>query len=229
MKITALTETNADRRAQLTRDRVLEVAIDLADREGIAAVSMRKLGQELGIEAMSLYTHVRNKDDLLDGMVDAIIAEIPILPSDGHWKSTLRRTILAARDVLLRHPWAPRIIESRTDPGPAVSRYINAVIGIFRESGFSIDLTHHALHLMGSRMLGFSQDLYDDSGTLSAEEAAAIARHLGDTFPYIAEMVIAVSHEGGLGGCDDNEEFAFALEFLLDGLERLHAKELSGG
>lgn len=225
MKINARNESTAERRPLLTRERVLEVAIELADRDGMAAVSMRKLGQELGIEAMSLYTHVRNKDDLLDGMVDAVIAEIPLPPGGDDWKSDLRRTILAAREVLIRHPWAPRIIESRTDPGPAVLRYVNAVIGLLREGGFSLDLTHHALHVMGSRMMGFSQDLFDDSGTLSAEEAAGVAEQMGGAFPYIAEMVVAVSHEGGLGGCDDNEEFRFALEFMLDGLERLRAAE----
>jgi AcrR family transcriptional regulator len=105
---------------------------------------MRKLGQELGVEAMSLYTHVRNKDDLLDGMVEAIVSEIPTSLDAAGWKTSLRRTVLAARSVILRHPWAPDIIESRTAPGPALLQYFNAVIGILREGGLSISLTHHA-------------------------------------------------------------------------------------
>jgi AcrR family transcriptional regulator len=221
MKIAALSEASEERRTQLTPERVLGTAVHLADRDGINAVSMRRLGQELGVEAMSIYTHVRNKDDLLDGMVEVVVSEIPINPEGTDWKTSLRRMILAARGVLLRHPWAPRVIETRTEPGPAVTRYVNTVIGIFREGGFSVDLTHHALHILGSRMLGFNQDLFDDSEPLSAEAAVTLARELAGTLPYIAEMVLAVNHEGGLGGCDDDVEFEFGLDFILDGLERL--------
>src|SRR5918999_3852365 len=212
--------SSSERRTTLTRERVVAAAIGLADRHGIESVSMRKLGQELGIEAMSLYTHVRNKDDLLDGMVDAVVREIPTPPGGGDWKASLRATILGARGVLLRHSWAPRIIETRPDPGEAVLRHTDTLIGIMREGGLSIGLTHHALHLLGSRILGFSQDLFDDSGDVSPEQMAILAERLGATHPWGAEMAVAVSHEGGLGGCDDHVEFEFALDLILDGLER---------
>lgn len=221
MKIAAVGETSAERRPQLTRERVVDGAVDLADRDGIESVSMRRLADELGIEAMSLYTHVGNKDDLLDAMVDAVISEIPIDPDKAGWKASLRRTILGARAVLLRHPWAPRVIESRSAPGPAVPRYFNAVIGTLREGGFSIAQTHHALHILGSRVLGFVQDPYDDSGEITPEAAAIFAAQTADTLPYVAEMALGTAHEGGLGGCDTDAEFEFALDFILDGLERL--------
>lgn len=221
MRIAAPGEASAERRTQLTRERVLEAAVRLADHEGIETVSMRRLGQELGVEAMSLYTHVRNKEDLLDGMVEAVVGEIPIGRDAADWRASMRETILGARGVLLRHTWAPHVIETRTSPGPAVSRYLDSVIGTLRRAGFSLELTHHALHILGSRVLGFSQDLYDDSAELSPEEAAAFAAVVADTFPYIAEMAVAGSHEGGLGGCDDDVEFAFSLDLILDGLERL--------
>jgi len=154
MKIATLSETGTERRAQLTRARVVATAIELADRDGIEALSMRKLAQELGVEAMSLYTHVRNKDDLLDGMVDAVISEIPIRADGANWKTSLRQTVLAARSVVLHHPWAPRTVETRTTAGPAVPRYFNAVIGILREGGFSIALAHHALHISAAGCSG---------------------------------------------------------------------------
>ena len=184
---------------------------------------MRKLGQELGVEAMSLYNHVRNKDDVLDGIADAVVGEIDVRPSAADWKTSLRQRVISARTVLLRHPWAPGVIQSRTSPSPAMLRYLESVIGILREGGFSIDLAHHAMHVMGSRVLGFTQELLDDSKELGSdpEMAAILARELGDKYPRLTEMAMAVSHDGGLGGCDDDSEFAFALDLILDGLERL--------
>ena len=210
----------APRRSPLTRERVLKAAVRLADREGIEAVSMRRLGTELGIEAMSLYTHVRGKDDLLDGMIELVIREIPI-HRDGGWKVALRTTILAARAVVLRHPWAPRIIESRNDPGPSGLHYYDAVMGILREGGFSLEMTHHAIHLFGSRLLGFTQDLFDDSPDVDPEAMKAMAAALADSHPYVSEMALGATHDGALGGCDDDVEFAFGLDLILDGLERM--------
>jgi AcrR family transcriptional regulator len=195
--------------------------IELADRDGIESISMRRLAQELGVEAMSLYTHVRNKDDLLDGMVDAVIGEIPASADGADWKTSLRQMALAARSVVLTHPWAPRPIESRATPGPAALRYINTVLGILREGGFTVAQAHHALHILGSRLLGFTQELFDDSGDVDPETAASIAGELGATLPYIAEMALAVTHAGALGPCDDDAEFEFALDLILDGLDRL--------
>jgi len=223
MKIAGPGSSGAERRTQLTRERVVAAGIDLADRDGIESISMRRLAQELGIEAMSLYTHVRNKDDLLDGMVDAVIGEIPTSVDSADWKTSLRRMALAARGVVLTHPWAPRPIATRTTPGPAMMRYVNTVLGILREGGFTIALAHHALHILGSRMLGFTQELFDDSGDLDPEEAARLASELGAVLPHVAEMALAVTHGGALGGCDDDVEFEFALDFILDGLDRLQS------
>lgn len=221
MKIAASDGTGAPRRTQLTRERVLAVAIQLADRDGIESLSMRRLAQELDVEAMSLYTHVRNKDGLLDGMVDAVISEIPTSADGVDWKTSLRGTALAARSVVLRHPWVARTVETRTAPGPAMLGYLNAVIGILREGGFSIAQAHHTLHILGSRLLGFTRDLFDDSGDLDPEAATRLANTLGVTHPYVAEMALAVTHTGALGPCDDDVEFEVVLDFLLDGLDRL--------
>lgn len=220
MRIAPLGDATQDGRTPLNRARVLEAAVDLADRDGIESVSMRRLGQELGIEAMSLYTHVRGKDDLLDGMVEVVVARIPLEPDGSDWQTSLRQTIFGARAVLLRHPWAPRIIETRDVPGPAMLRYMDAVTGILRDGGFSIELTHHALHVLGSRILGFSQDLFNDSEELDPAAAATFAAELAGVFPHIGEIALAASHDGGLGGCDDDVEFAFGLDVILEGLER---------
>jgi AcrR family transcriptional regulator len=212
------TPVEEERRTSLTRARVIEAAMQLADREGLDAVSMRKLGQVLGVEAMSLYTHVKGKDDLLDAMIEAVVAEIPE-PADGpDWQTRLRRTILASRAVLLRHPWAPRVIERQPAAGPAMLAYFDAVAGIMRTGGFSVELTHHAMHVLGSRALGFIQDLYTDSDDVPIDRDT-LRRALGG-FPWVLEIAMAASHEGGLGGCDDDVEFAFGLDIILEGLER---------
>jgi len=210
-------------REPLSRERVLRAAITLADQGGIASLSMRKLAQDLGVEAMSLYNHVRNKEDLLDGMADAIVGEIDVRPTREHWKLALRRRMMAARTVLLRHPWAAHVIESRRTLSPMMVRYMEDVVRMLREGGFSVDQAHHTLHVLGSRVLGFNQDLFEDTSSLdqSPDVAAIMAREMAAQFPYITEMATAVSHDGGLGGCDDDFEFAFGLDLILDGLERL--------
>ena len=221
MKFSGLGEPGPERRTQLTRERVMAAAVELADRDGIESISMRRLAQELGVEAMSLYTHVRNKNDLLAGMADAVVGQIPIATDGADWQASLRQMVLAARGVVQRHPWAPRTVEAQAAPGPAVLRYVDAVFGVLREGGFSIAETHHALHILGSRVLGFTQALFDDSGDLEPEAAAALASTLGATHPYVVEMALAVTHQGALGRCDDDAEFAFALDFILDGLARI--------
>ena len=223
MKISALGETGATSRTQLTRQRVVAAAVELADSDGTESISMRKLAQELGVEAMSLYTHVRSKNDLLDGMADAVISQIPVSAEGADWKASLRQLALAARSVMLRHPWAPRTVEALAAPGPAALQYVNAVLGILREGGFSIAQTHHALHILGSHLLGFTQALFDDSGDLEPEAAAALASALGASHPYVVEMALAVTHGGALGRCDDDAEFEFALDFILDGLARVQS------
>ena len=211
-------------RLPLSRDRVLRAAVALADQGGVDALSMRKLAQELGVVPMALYKHVASKDELLDGMIDVVVGEIDPPAAGTDWKTAMRRRVLSARAALLRHPWASRVIESRTTPTPTVLSYMDSMIGILRAGGFSIDLTHHAVHAMGSRLLGFTQELYDDSMDLDPEATAAMAQQMAGRYPHIAELVMAITHDptSVVGrGCDDQFEFEFALDLMLDGLERL--------
>jgi AcrR family transcriptional regulator len=207
---------------------VLRAAVDLADEGGIESLTMRGLGQKLGVEAMSLYNHVANKEDILDGMVDAVmseindaVSEIDVLP--GEWKTTMRRRALSAREILLRHPWAPGVIESRTDTSTQMLRYYDSMIGLFLEAGFSTDLTHHAMHALGSRALGFTQELYDDSQEVDVEQIKIFFQQMAGEYPNTATMIKEITHDADttLGWCDDQFEFEFALDLLLDGLERL--------
>jgi len=211
-------------RPPLSRERVLAAAVALADARGVDALSMRKLAQELGVVPMALYKHVASKDELLDGMVDLVVGEIGPPAGGTDWKLAVRRRILSARGALLRHPWASRVIESRTDPTPAVVAYMDSMIGMFRAGGFSIDLTHHAMHAMGSRLLGFSQELFREGTDLSPDMDPAAVKAMAGAFPHITELVTAISHDGDSivgGGCDDQFEFEFALDLMLAGLERL--------
>jgi len=211
-------DTTEERRLPLTRERVLRAAIDLADRGGIEALSMRRLGQELDVEAMALYRHVRDKADLLDGVVDLVVGEIDGLPAGDDWKATLRAQAMAARAVMLRHPWARRALEDTGTTGPASLSYIESLLATLRDAGFSLDLAHHALHALGSRVFGFSQDLFEE-GDEPGPDDPIMAGALVARFPRITEMAQAASHEGVLGRCDDDVEFAFGLDLILDGLE----------
>lgn len=222
--VTRTGSTRAEGRTPLSRDRVLTVAVALADRDGIEGLSMRKLGQELGVDAMALYRHVQGKDDLLDGMVEMIVGEIDRAEPDGHWKPALRAQVMAARQVMLRHPWARLVFEERGTAGVAIIGYVESILAILLDGGFTMDLAHHTLHVMGSRIFGFSQDLFDDSGrTVPSPEAAAMLAREMPRFPRVMELAGSVSHEGVLGRCDDDFEFAFGLDLILDGLERRQA------
>jgi len=208
----------------LSRERVLHAAVSLADEAGIESLSMRKLSQELGVVPMALYKHVSNKDELLDGMVDVVVGEIQPPTSGTDWKSAVRQRILSARQALLRHPWASQVIESRTTPTPAVLEYMDSMIGMFRVGGFSVDLTHHVMHAMGSRMLGFTQELFNDSQRVDPQQQAVDFSAMALKYPYVTEIAMAAAHveESVVGtGCDDQFEFEFALDLLLDGFERL--------
>ena len=227
-------EVNAQPRVPLSRERVLRAAVALGDEGGVESLSMRKIAHELGVVPMALYKHVSNKDEMLNGMVDVVVGEIDHAPSGTDWKTAIRQRVLSARSALLRHPWASRVIESRTSATPAVLAYMDSMIGILRAGGFSIDLTHHAMHAMGSRLLGFTQELFDDTADVGPETEAEMLRVLADTYPHITEMVMAITHdeESVVGrGCDDQFEFEFALDLMLDGLERLRDRDepSSGG
>ena len=207
---------------------MLRAAVALADGSGIESVSMRNLAEELGVVPMALYKHVANKEQLLDGMIDVVVGEIDPPLHGTDWKSTVRQRILSARQALLRHPWAPRVIESKKNPTPVVLEYMDSMIGIFRAGGFSVNLTHHVMHTIGSRVLGFTQELFNDSRTVDPEMQEVMLREMGPKFPNVLAIAMAASHEGEsvVGqGCDDQFEFEFALDLLLDGFERLGKQE----
>jgi len=211
--------TAARASTRLSREGIVAAAIELADRDGLAALSMRRLAQHLGVDAMSIYYHVRDKDTLLAAMADAVVSKIPInQEKSGNWQTQLRDLIMAARQTMVTHPWAATVLESRDQPTPAALMHLERVLAIMREGGCSVDLGHHAIHLLGSRILGFSQDLFDDDPDTSPPPEALAA--WAETMPHIVELATAVTHDGALGGCDDDGEFAFALDLLLDGLER---------
>ncbi|MFJ8685750.1 TetR/AcrR family transcriptional regulator C-terminal domain-containing protein [Micromonospora wenchangensis] len=221
------------RRTPLNRDRILRAAVTLADGAGIESLSMRNLAQELGVVPMALYKHVANKDELLDGMIDVVVGEIePLAPGVG-WQPAIRRRVLSARRALLRHPWASLAIESRSMATPAVLDYLDSMIGALRAGGLSADLTHHVMHALGSRILGFSQELFDASrqagrtGPTTPTPPAPLPPEVAARFPHVAEIATAAAHDTGSvvgAGCDDQFEFEFALDLLLDGIERLRAQ-----
>jgi AcrR family transcriptional regulator len=222
--MTTETEVSAQPRSPLTRERVLQTAVALADQGGIESLSMRKLAQALDVVPMALYRHVANKDELLNALVDVVIGEIDPLLDGADWKTTIRARILSARRALLRHPWASRVMESRTTPTPVVLAYMDSMIGLFRTAGFSLDLTHHAMHAMGSRMFGFTQEVFNDTSEADPEMDAEMYGAMADAYPYIFEIFTSISHDDAstVGpGCDDQFEFEFALDLMLEGLEKL--------
>jgi AcrR family transcriptional regulator len=208
--------TRASKR--LTKAGIVTQAITLADAGGLDALSMRKLAQSLAVDPMSIYYHVRDKETLLAEMADAVVAGIVPAAREGDWTDQLRGLIMAARATLVRHPWAARVLEGRDTPTPAVLMHLERVLATMRAGGCSVDLGHHAIHLLGSRILGFSQDLFDDDPDTAPPPEALAA--WAEAMPHIVELAAAVTHDGALGGCDDDGEFAFALDLLLEGLEK---------
>jgi AcrR family transcriptional regulator len=215
------------RRATLSREPVLRGAIAFADTNGIESLSMRGLAQGLGVVPMALYKHVANKEDLLDGMIELVVGDIGGTPGTGLWKPDVRQRILAARRSLLHHPWARAVLESRTAMTPAMLDYLNALTGLFLTGGLSVDLTHHVMHALGNRMWGFSQELFAATPASDTESFAAQRQALPAHHPHLATIAMAAAHGdpgSGIGpGCDDQAEFEFALDLLLDGVEVLHA------
>lgn len=217
-------------RTALTRERVLLAGVALADAEGIDAVTMRRLGQEVGVEAMSLYHHVPNKGALMDGMTDLVVDELNAAvaalagPEPGEaWQGALRARILRAREVMGAHPWVPRLLEQRASIGVGLAVYYDGALAIMRAGGFSHDLAHQALHALGSRLLGFTQELFAPDGMASDADAAALMAQVAPLAPNLVGMFAEIAHEHGdssLGWCDDQAEFEFGLDLLLAGLER---------
>ena len=224
----AATGHAAARRAPLSRDQVLQAAVALADEGGIGAVSMRKLGQVLGVEAMSLYNHVAGKGDLLDGMIDVVFSEIGLPPAVGGWKSAMRQRALSARVVLGRHRWAIGLMESRKSPGPATLRHHDAVLGCLRGAGFSVELTAHAYSLLDSYIYGFAlQEASLPFGT--SEETARVTQEIAgqmpaDEYPYLAELATKHILQPGY---QYGSEFQIGLDLILDALERTAVRDMT--
>jgi len=210
----------AKRRAPLSRQSVFEAAVHLADRDGVAGLSMRRLAQELGVEAMSLYHHVANKEAILDGMVDLVFGEIELPATDVDWRVAMRRRALSARRELLRHPWSVGLMETRKNPGPATLRHHDAVLGCLRRAGFSIALAGHVFSLIDSYVVGFvlqEQNIPIRTADELAGTAEKVATHMpeGD-FPYLAEMMIHATQPGYAFA----DEFENGLDLILEGIAR---------
>jgi AcrR family transcriptional regulator len=224
-KARAKEKERAKERQPVSRERALDAAMELADREGLGAVTMRRLAEALQVEAMSLYHHVKNKESILDGMVDRVFAEID-LPEGGGWKEPMRRRAHSARAALLRHRWALSLMESRPAPGPQNLAHHDAVIGCLRRAGFSVPLTAHAYSALDSYVYGFVHtELHLPFSTI--EETHAVASGIFDqlppgAYPHLVEL--AKEHVLKPGYSYGNE-FAFGLELLLDGLERVAERE----
>jgi AcrR family transcriptional regulator len=199
---------------------VLLAAVALADESGSESLSMRKLGEAVGVEAMSLYHHVANKEDLLDGMIDVVFGEIDLPTGGVDWKTAMRQRAVSARRILSRHGWAIGFMESRSSPGPATLRHHDAVIGCLRDAGFSIALAAHAFSVLDSYIYGFA--LQERSLPFhTPEETAELAQDIlagfpADEYPHLAELttqhVLRPSYDYG-------DEFEFGLDLILDGLE----------
>ncbi|MEU8523030.1 TetR/AcrR family transcriptional regulator [Streptomyces sp. NBC_01216] len=205
----------------LSRETVLSAAVELADETGVGTLTMRKLAERLGVEAMSLYHHVANKEAILDGMVDVVFGEVE-LPADAlDWKTAMRRRAVSLRDALTRHSWAIGLMDSRTDPGPRTLRHHDAVIGSLRSGGFTIAGAAHAFSLLDSYVYGFAlQEAnlpFDSSGEDAGDVAGAILDGLspGD-FPHLAEMAVSHAMKPGYAYAD---EFVIGLGLILDALE----------
>lgn len=207
----------------LSRERVLRQALALADKEGIDALSMRRLGRELDAGAMSLYHHVNNKDELLDGIVDLVFADIHLPESGGNWQAAMRARAVSAREVLARHPWAISLMESRSTPGPANLRHREAVTASLRKAGFSVQLATHANWLLDSYIYGFAlQEASlpfanaDELGDMTHE--VFLPQLHPEMYPYLNEGVTELMESG----YDPAGEFTYGLDLILDALE--HAR-----
>lgn len=211
-------------RDALDRQRVVAAAIALADREGLDAVSMRRLAAELDVTPMALYNHVANREDLVDAMVDAVITLPAPSPHPGPWRDALSQRLLAMRAVMKRHPWAPAAIETRTLATPATLAHMDQLMAIMFAGGLSADLVHHAMHTLSTRMWGFTRDVLPTPRMPEEpSERAALMAAFAATYPSI--VLMATTAPGASEHCDADAEYRFALNVMLDGFEARHAKQ----
>ena len=200
---------------------MLLAAVALADRGGVGSLSMRKLAEELGVEAMSLYHHVANKDDILDGIVDVVFGEVDLPSGEAGWRAAMRQRAISVREALRRHPWATGLMESRSRPGMATLRHHDAVIGVLRQAGFSIGMAAHAYSVLDSYIYGFALQEANLPFRTPGEVAAVAETIMGslpaDQYPHFTEMVVRHALRPGY---DYGDEFLFGLDLILDGLDR---------
>jgi AcrR family transcriptional regulator len=207
-------------RTPLSKDRVLRAAMALADEGGIKTVSMRKIAQELGVEAMSLYNHVASKDEIIDGIVDLVATDIDLAPDEADWKAAMRRRVISAHEVLLQHPWAANLWMSGQTFGGARMRYADVVLRGFREGGFPEELTYHAFHVIQSHVMGFT--MYVASFDFDVEELEQLAADFLETFPADEYPDLALHiRQHSEPGEEHEDAFEFGLDLVLDSLERL--------
>jgi AcrR family transcriptional regulator len=211
-------------RQPLTRERVLQGAVDLADEIGVEALTIRKLADSLGVGTMTIYHHVPGKEQIIDGMVDMVFAEIALPPADTDWKSAIRARCISARQVLNRHWWAAPLMETRTSPGPATLAHHDAVIGCLRRGGLSLPMTAHAYAILDSFLYGFAMQeaalpFHGDEPSVPLDELAAGMMEAlpTDTYPHFVEFTIEHALQPGY---DFGDSFEFGLDLILDGLER---------
>ena len=211
----------SSRRQQLSRVRVLRAALAVADRTGIAGLTIRSLAAELGVKPMSVYHYVANKDAILDGIVDLVFDEIHLPTSSKDWRTEIRQRAEAARQVLGRHPWAIGLLESRNTPGPATLRHHEAALGTLRAAGFTVEMAAHAYALLDSYVYGFAlQEAslpFDDTNVVEVAGPIKDALPIGE-YPYMAELAAELVLRPGYAF---SNEFTFGLDLILDGLERL--------
>ena len=203
---------------------MLEAAAALADEVGLEATSMRRVADALGVTAMALYKHIANREELIDGMLDRLVASIEV-PADGlPWQQALRASIRSARAIMSAHPWAQSAIETRATASPTVLAYMDSLMGIMFEGGLSADLVHHAMHALSTRMWGITRDVLPTPTV--PEDPDLRARAMSEfavAYPAIVRMATTAPHAGV--ACDGDAEFAFALDILIDGFARLHERE----
>ena len=215
------TTKRALRREPLTRERVLQAALKLADQGGIEHLSMRRLGQELGVEAMALYYHFANKDQVLDGIVDLVFSEIELPAAGADWKAAMRRRATSLRDVLARHRWAIGMMESRRNPGPANLRHHDAVIGNLRAAGFDMAMAAHAYSLLDAYIYGFALTKMNLPFE-TTDDIAEMAQSMLEPFPLdeYPNLAAFITEHAMKPGYDYADEFEYGLDVILDGLER---------
>ena len=217
----AVRSARPGRRVPLARERVLRAAIELADLVGLESLSMRRLGQDLGVEAMALYHHVANKEDLVDGMVDLVFSEVE-LPSSGlDWTAAMRKRAISLRAALARHPWAIGLMESRRHPGPAGLRHHDAVIGSLRSAGFDLTMAAHAYSALDSYIYGFALTKtnlpFETAGEVADVAQSMLAPFVPDDYPNLVEFIAGHAMQPGY---DYEAEFEYGLDVVLDGLAR---------